>query len=93
MLEQSLVYLLKAYRDEGMPVEQAKQRVLEDIAEAEKKYSDAQLLPGRKPTAMSDPIKLIDEIMRDLQGFVPHVSKLGIKAVNNKLIHLKSTLK
>lgn len=92
MLEHSLIYLLNAYREEGMTVEQAQKKVLEDIAQAEKKYSDAEILPERKQaTRLGDPIALVDEIIRNMEPMKTQ-SKIFYNAIVQKLTHLKGIL-
>jgi len=90
MFDQSLVYLLKAYRDEGMSADQAREQVSKDIAEVEKKHVTIGVLPERKKSLI-DPVELVEDIAKTIDPLKTKNSIL-YRAIMQKVIRLKQNL-
>jgi hypothetical protein len=89
MFEQSIIYLLDAYRSEGKSPEQAKHLVLQDIEDARQKYMEADILP-KSAISVSDPKRLLEDILKDVQNL--GINPVAKKALLNKVIHLQKIL-
>lgn len=90
MFEQSIIYLLDAYRSEGKTSDQAKQLVLKDIEDARQKYTEAEILP-KSAVGVSDPQRLLEDIIKDVQNL--GINPVARKALLNKIVHLQKILK
>lgn len=93
MFDQSLLYLLNAYRADGMTKEQAQEQVGKDIAEIEQKSVEAKILPQRKKAnSLIDPIDLVSDIEKTVD-ILKNRDSITYRAIMQKLARLKSNLK
>lgn len=95
MFEQSLVYLYNSYREDGLSANDAKERVSMHIQEMQEKYQDSKLVPiKKKDSSISNPEKVLDEILVDLGNMsdTKAPTKLVLRNIIQKLHYLKKTL-
>ncbi|MNV96330.1 hypothetical protein D3C71_1913220 [compost metagenome] len=93
MLKQSTYYLMDAYRSEGLTKEQAAVRMMEDIQQIQESLAKQEVIPRSKVRMMSNPIKIIDDILGQLKLLNSPAKEMIHRSIVQNLTHLKSILK
>lgn len=104
MFYQSIIYLYNSYREEGLSVQEAKDRVSHDIEEEYERYVETGEMPALK-LGISNPKVAIDNLIKRIDSFhwekwrelsdikKEETMKTQLDVMKRELYHIKSLFK